>query len=646
MILQGLNSKYLLVCLRQAFTLQILFTFWCCKASAKDFSKIEVDTYPIPSNANIKDSRQSYPQIILSQIISYSQRKYDVQNRSNENTNNIIDIPKTQESFIISQGSNRTTPTPPQQQPPTPEPYPKPPLEIPPSPVPGKPGFDIPGTITIKKFEFEGNKKGFSEQELREVTKDFLNKPISFTKLVEVENLINQLYIDAGYINSGAVIPAGQTLAKEGAVIKVEIIEGGIEEIKIIGTRRLKPSYIRSRIALGASRPLNRNKLLKALQLLQLDPLIQNISAELATGSRPEERLLEIKVVEADSFKTEFFADNGRAPSVGSFRRGVRVKQGNLLGFGDGLDFQYTNTDGSNAFDLSYAIPLNPRNGKLTLAGGITDTKVVQEPFDRVDITGDSFYIDIGYRQPILRTPTRELALGLNFSRQESKTKIQGESFPLSIGANEDGETRISVLRFFQEYTQRNTKQVFALRSQFNVGLDLFNATVNDDPPDGRFFYWRGQGQYVRQLAKDTLFVLRSDAQFTTRSLVPLERFGLGGLQSVRGYRQDALLTDNGFLTSAEVRLPVWRVKRLEGLLQVVPFIDFGVAWNSSNGPNNPAPDPNTLVGVGMGLQWQMGDYFTARLDYGIPLTDLNNGPDGDSLQEDGFYFSVNYSPF
>lgn len=643
MMTQRYLFRYILVCLHRAFILQIFFSFWCYKANAKGLSDTRVNAYTIFTNVNIKNPTQSQPQNSPQTVLS--SLKKDAKKWGSTYSKTTINSSNVEENFIISQGSNRATPTPPEQQTPIPELSPKPPLDIPENPVPAQPGFEIPGTITIKEFEFEGNRKGFSDEKLRKATVQFLNRPISFTELVQVETVITKLYTDAGYINSGAVISADQTLMKEGATVKVQIIEGGIEDIKITGTRRLNRNYVKSRIALGASKPLNRDKLLKALQLLQLNPLIKNISAELSTGSRPEESLLEINVTEADSFKTEFFADNGRAPSVGSFRRGVRISEGNLLGFGDAIDFKYTNTDGSDAFDLSYAIPLNPRNGTLTLAGGITDTKVVEEPFDRIDITGDSFYVDIGYRQPILQTPTKELALGFNLSRQESKTKLLGESFPLSIGANEDGETRISALRFFQEYTQRNQQQVFALRSQFNIGLDLFNATVNDDPPDGRFFSWRGQGQYVRLLAEDTLLVLRSDVQFATSSLVPLEQFGLGGLQSVRGYRQDSLLTDNGFLTSAEVRFPVWRVKKIEGLLQVVPFVDFGVAWNSSN-RNSPAPDPNTLIGVGMGLQWQMGDNFTARIDYGIPLTDVSSGRDGRTLQEDGFYFSVNYSPF
>jgi hemolysin activation/secretion protein len=543
-----------------------------------------------------------------------------------------------------NQAPNPITPRPPEQPIPIPQPLPETPLDqTQPKPPSPETRPEIPGSITVTKFEFEGN-TAFSNQKLIDATADYLNRPITFAELLQVENIITTLYTKAGYINSGAVIPAGQAFPPKGGVVKVQVVEGGIEEIKVTGTRRLNSEYVRSRIRLATSKPLNRFRLLEALQLLQLDPLIENLSAELATGSRPELSLLEVKVKEADSFRTEVFADNGRNPSVGSFRRGVSIKEGNLLGFGDRFDAKYTNTDGSNAYDLSYSVPINPRNGTLTVSGGWTNTNVIEPPFDRADITGDSFYVDLNLRQPVIQTPTQELALSLAFSRQQSQTKIQGENFPLSPGANDDGETRVSAIRFIQEYTQRNPQQVFALRSQFSLGVGLFDATVNKNPPDSRFFSWRGQGQYVRLLAPQTLFVLRSDIQLATRTLVPLEQFGVGGLQSVRGYRQDQLLTDNGFLASAEVRLPVFRLKEVDGVLQVVPFVDFGVGWNNSRNPDK-NPDINTLASVGLGLQWQMGDQFSARLDYGIPLIDVR-AKDERTLQEQGFYFSVNYSPF
>ena len=181
------------------------------------------------------------------------------------------------------------------------------------------------------------------------------------------------------------------------------------------------------------------------------------------------------------------------------------------------------------------------------------------------------------------------------------------------------------------------------MRSQFSLGVGWLGATVNSDPPDSRYLAWRGQGQYVRLLAPDTLLVLRSEMQLASRPLVPIEQIRLGGLQTVKGYRQDEFLTDNGVFASAEVRFPVLRARKIQGLLQVVPFINFGVGWNNSDSPNS-TPDPNTLIGTGLGLQWQMGDTLSARIDYAFPLIDVDDRDR--TLQEQGLYFSINYSPF
>jgi hemolysin activation/secretion protein len=582
--------------------------------------------------------------IVGSAVKAVAQEDVDISRSDLETTREIERISNSQFSTdqkYLSQLPNPITPRTPEQPTPT---LPNDSQEAPLQTLPTRPTPeirpDIPGTIRVERFEFVGNTV-FSNEKLAEVTKPFTAKPITFAELLQAEAAVTKQYTDAGYINSGAVIPADQSLVPSGAVVKIQIIEGRVEEIRVTGTRRLNPGYVRSRLSLATS-PLNRNQLLEALQLLQLDPLIKTISAQLSAGSRPEVSVLEVRVQEADSFKTDFFADNSRTPSVGSFERGVRINQGNLLGFGDRFDFTYTNTDGSNSFDLSYTVPINPRNGTIKFAAGLDDSKVVESPFDRIDITGNSRYYELSFRQPIVQTPTQELALGLTASRQESATKLLGEDYPLSAGADENGKTRISALRFFQEWTQRSPQEIFAVRSQFSLGLDVLDATINDEPPDSRFFAWQGQAQYVRLLAPDTLLLLRSDAQLSTRALVPLEQFGLGGPLSVRGYGQNGLLTDNAVFASAEVRLPILRSQKLKGLLQLTPFVDFGVGWNSSG---EAVEGNNTLLGIGLGLHWQMGNQFTARLDWGIPLIEINTG-EKKTLQEEGLYFSVTYSPF
>ena len=528
--------------------------------------------------------------------------------------------------------------------PPLPPPLPPPEdLLQPSSPTPSTPESvpsKVTETVTVKKFEVVGSTV-FSSEEFAKVTERFTNRPISLAELFQVRSAVTQLYVDQGYITSGAYIPP-QTL-QEG-VIRIQVVEGELEDIKVSGTRRLNPNYVRSRIAVATSRPLNRNRLLEALQLLQLNPLIQNLSAELSAGAGPGASLLEIQVKEAQSFSSQVVLDNGRVPSVGKFRRRLQLNEANLLGQGDGISLAYTNTDGSNALDTSYTLPLNPRNGTLSFNYGTSWSHVIEEPFDQLDIRGNSHYYELTLRQPVVQTPTQEFALGLTASRRESNISSLLEDFglppsELSPGADDEGRTRISALRFFQEWTQRNSREVIAARSQFSLGIGALNATIKTDPPDSRFFAWQGQAQWVRLLALDTLLLVRGDLQLASGALVPLEQFGLGGLESIRGYRQDLLLTDNGAFASVEVRLPILRVSQVSGILQLTPFVDFGTVWNS--GRND--PDPNTLASTGLGLRLQLGDRFTARLDWGIPIVSFDSR---ESTWRQDVFFSVQYQPF
>jgi hemolysin activation/secretion protein len=502
------------------------------------------------------------------------------------------------------------------------------------------PGQDNPNTkFQVDRIEVVGSTV-FKAEDFAAITSPFVGKELTFTELLQVKDAITKLYNDKGYTTTGALIPP-QT--SEAGVIKIQVVEGSLQEIKIVGNRRLSSKYIRDRILLGAGKPLNVPRLLSKLQLLRLDPRIQNLSAELQTGARPGTNLLQIDVEEADTFKLTATLDNGRSPSVGSFRRGIDLQEANLLGLGDTLSVGYTNTDGSNTINANYTLPVNAGNGAVSFGFSQGWNNVIEKPFNTLDIQSNSRSYELGYRQPLVQKPTQEFAVGVSFSRQESQTELGIDNiggFPLSPGADANGKTNISALRFSQDYTQRSNQQVFAARSQFSVGVDWFGANVNDNAPDSRFFSWRGQAQWVRQLKPDTLFLLRGDLQAAADSLVPLEQFGLGGQLSVRGYRQDALLTDNGLLLSAEFRLPILRAPKMGGVLQLIPFIDIGKGWNN-NGEN---PSPSMLAGTGLGLLWKQGDNFSARLDWGIPLKPIEG--ERRSLQENGLYFSLNYSLF
>lgn len=129
---------------------------------------------------------------------------------------------------------------------------------------------------------------------------------------------------------------------------------------------------------------------------------------------------------------------------------------------------------------------------------------------------------------------------------------------------------------------------------RFGFGINAFDATVNDSGTDGQFFAWLGQFQWVQQLSPRNLLVTRIDAQLTPDSLLSLERFSLGGIDTVRGYQQNKLVADNSVLGSVEVRIPLTSDP---SVLQLLPFTEIGMVWN------NRETDPATLVSLGLGLR-------------------------------------------
>lgn len=506
-------------------------------------------------------------------------------------------------------------------------------------------GANTPGGVTsgpeetfvVSGIELEGSTV-FTNEDFAELFAQYIDRPVTFNELLQLRSAVTQRYVDAGFLTSGAFIPP-QTL--EEGVVTVQVIEGVIEEIEIVGTRRLNPAYIRSRLGLAAQPPINADELLAGLQRLQIDPLIDTVSADLQAGVQPGTSLLRVEVTEADSFDLTVGIDNGRSPNIGSFRRRIDINEGNVFGIGDRAFVGYANTDGSNSLDLSYSIPVSPHNTRVILEGGISESRVIDDTFDVLDISSDAFYYEVGVEHPLIETPTQELTLGFELSHKENQTRLGIDNigpFPLSPGADDNGETRVTALRFSQAWTQRSQQQVFAARSQFNLGVDILNATNNDgDEPDSQFLSWRGQGQWVRLLGRDSLFFLRSDVQLASDRLLSSEQFGLGGQQTVRGYRQDALLRDNGALVSAEARFPIIRFSD-ESIVQITPFLDMGTAWNHSDNPDG----NNFLVGTGFGLLWQQNDNLSARIDWGIPLVDIDST--SDTLQDNGIYFSLQYN--
>ena len=519
--------------------------------------------------------------------------------------------------------------------------------ELPPLPsVPSERVDQLPlPRVFVHEIRLMGNTV-FPQDRLDSVTRPYLKRHVTSEELETLRLDLTRLYVNAGYINSGAILP-DQSVA--GGVITLQIIEGTLTSVTVDGNRWFRDSYLRKRFTLDVGTPLQIGVLQARLQAVQQDDRITRLAAELRPGVRLGDSALHVHVVERLPISVTLEANNYQSPSVGAERLLLTVAHRNLTGHGDVLSVTYGRSEGLNPqLDTSYSLPLNARETTVSARYRRNDSSVVEERFAALDIESQSETYTLTLRHPFYRTLQRELAVALSAERLESMTSLQGKPFSFSPGAR-NGTVTDTALRLALEWLDRTPYQVIAVRSRFSVGVDILEATTHNDRsiPDGRFFTWAGQVQWARRLASsDIQLLFRLDVQLASEPLLPLEQLAIGGRFSVRGYRENQLVRDNGLIAALEAHLPIVRNTPWAEALQLVPFVDFGRAWNH---PAR-ASESGILASMGLGLRWTASvDTFVplrtqCEIFWGQKLREIQT--EGGNLQDKGLHLQVVLSAF
>jgi hemolysin activation/secretion protein len=485
--------------------------------------------------------------------------------------------------------------------------------------------------VVVRKFRITGNTV-VSDAELAKIAAPFENREISNSDLEELRQQLTLHYIQRGYINSGAVIP-DQRITE--GVVEIRIIEGLLARIDVEGTEHFRKEYFSDRIALGAGRPLNLVELERELQIRLRDPLVASINAQLVPGDRPGEAVLRTRVTEAPRYDVGVSLDNKVSPSLGEAVLTLHAAARNLTGNGDVLSGDFGVAEGiDHDLKLRYLTPLTARDTALSVYYDRARAEVVQKPFNALDITSKIESVGGQLSQPVYRTVNSDVLLTAALERRRSDTALLGEPFSFSAGV-ENGRSVVSVLRLGQEFLHRTREQALAVRSTLSFGLDAFGSTVHENAPDSRYVAWLGQFQWVRRFGERGHQVqFRANGQAADDSLLPMEQFSVGGLDSVRGFRTNQLVRDYGYTVSLEYRLPVFANPAGWRNLQVAAFIDSGAA-KSRGVPN---ADPSRLTGIGLGLVWSLSPNYFAEIYFADGRTNVPEQP-GHSLQDDGIHF-------
>jgi hemolysin activation/secretion protein len=479
-----------------------------------------------------------------------------------------------------------------------------------------------------------------SPQEIAGLTAPWVGREVGTEDLLALCDALTRAYVERGHPTSGAYLP-DQRVAD--GVVEVQVVEGGLARIEVEGLHWLRPRYVRSRIGLAADRPLDVAGVERELQRLLQDPRIETLHAELVPGPERGEAILRVRAEEAFPLHAVLEGGNLEPPSVGAWRAGGELWTDDLTGLGDVLRIGYGWTRGLDDFQASYTLPWNPWDGAIGAQARLGDSRVTESPFDVLAIESTTSTVGFFARQPFLRGPRLDAALLAGFDWRETEGRLLGERFSFTP-ESEDGRTRLRVLRAGGELALRDRSQVLAARALASVGLDVWDATRRegelpngDAIPDGRFLAFLLQAQWARRLGDSGLELLAGvTAQLAASPLPTAEQFALGGLHTVRGYRENQLVRDSGVSGTLELRWSA--LARADGtpVVQIVPFVDAGTTWNVRRA----TPDPRWLGGAGIGLRWNVWREVWAEGWWAARLRPVDRPPDRD-LQDYGVHLRL-----
>jgi hemolysin activation/secretion protein len=132
-------------------------------------------------------------------------------------------------------------------------------------------------------------------------------------------------------------------------------------------------------------------------------------------------------------------------------------------------------------------------------------------------------------------------------------------------------------------------------------------------------------------LPGDWVTTLRADGQWASEPLISTEQFGIGGVNSVRGYHEGEVFGDTGWHVSLEQQTPPHVVGTVYGnqplTLRGSVYMDWATAYRID--PPAGIPGAVELWGAGFGFAASVGPHWQSRFLFSLPLIGTSLTPSG-----------------
>lgn len=466
-----------------------------------------------------------------------------------------------------------------------------------------------------------------SETELREILAPLEGRVITLRDLFDAVEAINNLYKDKNQIAARAILPPQKIT--EGTVT-IKLIEGRVGAIKLEDNKSTKDEYITKRLS---AKPGDLVEITQLEQDLFYFNTINDISLRgvLKPGETAGTTDYVIQAIEPPRYEVYPFIDNAGTKDVGRERIGLNYTNRSLMGYRDQFTFGLNIAEGTRAGYASYSIPVNTLGTRLGLSFDKSDIEIVNGPLELLNIDGDSTTLGVNVTHPLIVSKALFLNGFADFSFKESTTDFDDVTLfkatvrPFSFGFD---------AQFGDQSDSWYTRNYFTLTDENwgNVqGFTKFNTDVS----------------WMHVFSNRHFFTMRGRGQWSDVDLLPaIEQFLIGGVATVRGYREGLLVGDDGYFISLEYNftLPLNDLQKENnfsgGQWRGFVFLDHGGVF-PFKGDDEGVDKDDFLTSVGLGLNIDLGKKFQSRLALGIPLLQRDDG-----LDDPRILFYIQSNPF
>ena len=477
-----------------------------------------------------------------------------------------------------------------------------------PRPQPGAPGSDV--RILVRQVA-TGPSEVLTEAEIRGVAARYEGREVTIADLFTLVDEFNALYKQKGCLTCRAFLPA-QTV--EDGRVEIRFVEAKAGELELNGNKTTRAGFLKRRISTRPGELFDVVELERDLARINATTDLQT-TAELKAGARPGTVTPVVHVVEPPLYQLTLFTDNAGAETVGEYRAGLTFTDASVFGWRDAFYLNAYGAEGTQAVSTSYSVPVHSSGTRVDLSYDYSDIKVISGPFEMLDIGGYASRVGLDISQPLVADSRMHLNALANATSRNSVTTFGG----LKIS---ELDVRSAALGFdLQTYGEHG---VWYTRNMLTQGFEKFGG-------DREFLRFNTDVYRVQSLSPDLTAQFRFSLQWAdSHSLPSTEQFQIGGVATVRGYREGLLAADEGAILSAELQFPVPAsflppALRLRGFA----FVDSGCVVQQRNGDRSMHGD-DCLYSVGAGVNFNAGPRVSGKLNVGIPLAKPLGYEDGD----------------